>query len=464
MSSARTPVAAVAPHPAAQPAPTVPLARGELLALACSVGLVPLNSTMIAVAIPAIAQDLAAAPGMLMQWLVTSYLLLTIVAQGPSGKLGDRLGHARVLTAGQYVFALGSVIGFLAHTLPLLVAARLLMAVAGAVIMPAAMAMLRLRLPEAQRARAFGAFGAVMGLSAAIGPLVGGEVAARLGWPALFLVNLLPLSLAAGLAWRHRGGRVRVPVERRPARFDILGSLLLGSGLTLVVVAAWTPAHWLPTVGAGLAVLLVFGWWERRAADPVIDLRLFGRPAFAAGCLIIGLQNFAMYALLFELPLVFTRSFGATSAQVGRALLALTLAMVCGSMAGGRVTGRLGARRAALLGTAVALAGGGLLVLLPIDSVAGALPAMVLLGLGLGLSTPAATSALMAAAPARDSGMASAMQGTVRYLGGIGGIALVSAMVTGKDLVAAHQHSASIHAAVLGLALVLAALIPDKGR
>ncbi len=439
------------------------LTRREWVALACSIGLVPLNSTMIAVAIPAIAQDLAAAPGALVQWLVTSYLLVNIVAQSPAGKLGDRWGHARTLALGQLVFALGSVIGFLAHALPLLVAARVLMALGGAIIVPSAMATVRLRVPEAQRARGFGMFGAVMGLSAAIGPLVGGEVAMRFGWSALFLVNIAPLAVAGSLS--RRNGQwpwQQDPATRKVARFDVFGSVLLGMGLTLVVIGARTPSLGLPVVVAGLATLFAFAWWERRVADPVVDLKLFTRRAFAAGTLIVGLQNFAMYALLFELPLVFSHSFGATSAESGRALLALTLAMVLGSGIGGRIAGRFGLRKAAVIGASIALAGGAVLVRLPLTSVMGAFPALVLLGFGLGLTTPAANATLMSAVHAGESGMASAASSTVRYLGGIAGVAVVSAMASGQDLLVAHEQGAVIFALALAIALALAALIPHK--
>lgn len=437
----------------------IPLTGREVIALACSIGLVPLNSTMIAVAIPSIALDLAAAPDTLILWLVTSYLLVNIVALNPAGKMGDRWGYARMLTLGQWVFAIGSVIGFLGHSLPLLATARLLMAVGGAIIVPSAMALVRVRLPASQRAHAFGMFGAVMGLSAAIGPLVGGEIAARLGWSALFLVNIFPLAIAGVLRIRHVSSTELI----HPAsRFDLLGSGLLGAGLALIVIGVRSNSIWFPLLSAGLGLLFLFGWWERYAADPVVNLKLFARREFAAGSLIIGLQNFAMYALLFELPLVFSRSFGASSAETGRVLLALTLAMVAGSVAGGRIAGKFGARKTAVIGALTALAGGVLMAVIPLASVHGVFFELMALGLGLGLSTPAANAALMSAVHPGESGMASAVSSTVRYLGGIAGVAFVSAMVKHGNLLVAHQHSAVIFALALGLALALAIIIPGK--
>lgn len=437
----------------------------ERLSLACSIGLVPLNSTMIAVAIPAIAADWSVSPALLFQWLVSSYLLVNIVAQSPSGKLGDRWGHARMLQLGQLIFALGSVVGFLATTVPVLAAARILMALGGAVMVPAAMASVRIYMPPEKRAKAFGLFGAVMSLSAAIGPLVGGEIASRFGWAALFLVNIIPLAIVGFLEWRTRGRQARAPASdpRLRQRFDFLGSALLGLGLALLVIGARNREGWLPMVSVALVLLTTFGWWERRAKDPVIDMRLLSRRAFAAGVGIVGLQNFAMYALLFELPVVFAQSFQATPAQSGRALLTMTFSMVVGSTLGGHLASRLGPRRAAMTGTTVALLGG-MLLLVPLVGLQSFLPALLLLGLGLGLSTPAANSASMAAAQPHESGMASAASGTIRYLGGVFGVAMVTALASGDDLIHALRVSAVIFVVVLGLAWVLATLIPSSAE
>jgi MFS family permease len=239
-----------------------------------------------------------------------------------------------------------------------------------------------------------------------------------------------------------------------------MGSALLGAGLGLIVTGSRSAAWWLPTVATGVGLLLGFAWWERRAADPVVNLALFKRRAFAAGSLIIGLQNFAMYALLFELPVVFSTVFGASSAQSGRALISLTMAMVIGSVVGGSAAGIFGTRRAALVGTTVAFSGGVLMALGTLTSVNGAVPALMALGLGLGLTTPAANAALMAVAKPSESGMASGASSTVRYLGGIAGVATVSAMVANESLLAAHQHSALLFAMALAMALALAWLIP----
>src|SRR5262249_24984681 len=150
----------------------------------------------------------------------------------------------------------------------------------------------------------FGLFGACMGLAAAIGPLVGGEVTQRFGWRAVFAVNLPVIVVSLLLVKMSRGIYTRPVTDR--LSFDWPGSALLAMGLTVTIVALRTSgsAAWL--VGAAGAVLLiVFPLWERRAASPVIDFSLLKRGAFLGGTLIIALQNMAMYPLLFQLPVFF---------------------------------------------------------------------------------------------------------------------------------------------------------------
>lgn len=436
--------------------PTDPptLSAREITALVLSVALVPLNSTMLAVAIPTIAKDLSVANESLTQALVASYLLVGIVLQSPGGKLGDGIGHGRALGLGQIVFAAGAIVGFAGRSMLLLELSRGLMAAGGAVMVPSAFALVRSRAPEKAQARAFGAFGAVMGLAAAVGPLIGGEIVARLGWPYLFAANAPPVLVAALLA------RSSVKEPRRPMpRFDVLGSLLLGAGLVLAVLGLRSQ-RW-ALVGAGVVVLVAFFGWERRATNPVIDPSLFRTRAFAAGVSVVGLQNVAMYALLFELPLVLSRAFGGDARTSGRTLIALTLAMVAGSLSGSRLVARLGSRGASLVGGALALLG---MIYVGWQTPTGAgdlVPGLVLLGVGIGLSTPAVQTATMAAVDRARSGMAAGVSSTVRYLGGVIGVGVVSTLTAGAvDPLAAHRTAAHLLAVVLVMAILAAAALP----
>jgi MFS family permease len=188
---------------------------------------------------------------------------------------------------------------------------------------------------------------------------------------------------------------------------------------------------------------------------------LFKTRAFAAGVSVVGLQNLAMYALLFELPLVLTRAFGGDARTSGRTLLALTLAMVAGSLSGSRLVTRFGARGASLVGSIVALAG---MVYVGWQTPAGAsdlVPGLVLVGVGIGLSTPAVQTAAMAAVERAKSGMAAGVSSTARYLGGVIGVGVVSTLTSGAaEPLAAHRTAARLLALVLVLAIVAAGAIP----
>jgi MFS family permease len=436
-----------------------PLRTRELGALALSIGLVPLNSTMLAVALPSIATEIGVEAAGLTQWLVAGYLLVGIALQSPAGKLSDAIGQARAIALGQTVFACGAVVGYLAHSVPTLVAARALMAAGGAVIVPSAMATLRVRLAPALRPRAFGRSRAVPPRAAALGPLPGGAPPPRLGWRSLFFVNAPPLAIAAALGW----GAPKVAASGRPLRLDLVGSLLLVTALVLLVGATRAPSTAaIALAGVGVVTVAGFVAWERRARDPVIDFTLFRRRVFAAAVSIIGLQNLAMYALLFALPLVLSRAFGTGSKDAGRTLIAMTVAMVVASFSSGRIVERLGPRATARIGAATAVAGMLTAALTPLSGPRDLIPALVLLGVGLGLTTPPAQASGLDSVPAEKSGMAAGVSSTSRYLGGVAGVALVGGLLGSGDALARYRLAAWIFAGVLSIALAAASALPAR--
>lgn len=437
-----------------------PLILGMMLAAA----LAPLGSTMIAVALPAIGNELGTGDADLTQWLVASYLIAGIALQSPGGKLGDLLGHRRTLLAGLATYALGSALGLALAQLGALVAARILMAAGGAAIVPAAMALIRNHIAPERRARAFGFFGACMGLAAAIGPLLGGELTELFGWRATFAANLpvIGLSLALLLVFGRALPSV-APASVRP-RFDTLGSILLGSGLTLAVVSLRVNSQHALWLGlAGGALLVIFPIWERRVQAPVIEFTLFKNRAFFAGSAIVALHNLAMYSLLFQLPIFFKQVRHVGAHEMGRALLALTLAMVAFSMLGGWLSERIGARTQVLLGSLLALSGLYLLrdpglLLTPQDSV----PGLLLMGAGQGLSAAPSQAAAMAASRRDNSGMAAGVLSTMRYIGGVIGIATLGFLLVDAATIESHQAPAVFYATALTLSAGLALLLPGR--
>jgi MFS family permease len=425
--------------------------------------LMPLNSTMIAVALPDISLEFDQDPSVVAQALVTSYLVAAVVLQSPAGKIGDRLGHSRMLAIGQVLVAAGALLGFLSPSVAALTAARVLMAAGGAVLVPATVALLRHELPPERRGRAFGAFGAVMALAAAVGPLVGGELVSKFGWPSVFVANLPVLVVSATLAGLA-GSSTRVPRAATP-RFDWVGTTLLAAALTSIVLGLRPEgAHTVPFLVVGTALLVPFALWERRSADPVVAFSLFRSAPFTAGTVLIAVQNLVMYALLFEVPLVAHDLLDLGARGTGQVLVSLMLAMVLVSPVAGRLADRVGARTVAVTGSLVAIAGIVALAVTDLTAPVQIAGPLALLGIGLGLTTPAAQSASISAAPGEQAGMAAGIGSTMRYLGGLAGVAVMSLVLdvsrSRSDVLGEHRTLMVVFAGALVVGLLCAMLLP----
>jgi MFS family permease len=337
------------------------------------------------------------------------------------------------------------------------------MAAGGAAIVPATVALLRIELPSERRGRAFGMFGAVMSLAAGIGPVVGGELVRFFGWPSIFAVNLPVIGLSALLAAKRRR---RVEPQNRP-RFDLIGAVLLTTTLTALVLGVETGGTTSAVLlGACSFLLALFVWWERRVADPVVALALFGTLPFTAGSLLLALQNLVLYTLLFELPQVLSSLLAVDSAAIGRLLVAMTAATILASLVAGRLTDRLGARPVAIGGTVSCLMAVGLLAVDDLSSLRPLVLPLALLGLGLGLATPAAQSASLASVPRERSGAAAGVGSTMRYLGGIVGVALLGRLVDlagdRSAVLGEHRVVLGVFAAALVGGLVCAVALPHR--
>lgn len=435
----------------------------RLFSARLTASLMPLNSTMIAVAVPAVAEEFGHSVTTVTQALVATYLITAIALQSPGGKLADRFGQWRVLSLGQAAIAAGALLGLAAPNLAALTVARVLMACGGALVVPATIALLRLELPPERRGRAFGTFGALMALAAAVGPVLGGLLVDAFAWEAAFLANVPVLAVAALV-----GATVPLAVPPSMATsFDWWGSALLTLGLVLVVVGAQgTHTSSLVLLAAGLSALVPFGWWETRTRDPVVDFRLFRSLPFAAGSSLIALQNLVLYALLFELPLVLVDLFELDAQAIGQLLTFLTAAMVAMSLLAGRLTDRWGPRPVAVAGALLCLVG-----LLVLDRSGLSAPGdvripLVLLGAGLGLSSPAAQSASMSGVAPAQSGMAAGMGSTMRYLGAVIGIALLGRLLdldgSRGQVLAEHRTVLAVFAVTLVGSLLCAAVLPRR--
>ena len=297
------------PTGAARPgAPSVAV-RGErliLLTVMLGVFLAPLNSTMIAVALPDIMLDFDIGISRA-GWLITAYLIAMASLQPLAGKLGDSFGHRTMVLSGFSVFGLVSIGAALAPSLPILLVFRVLQAVSAALIVPNGFALLREILPADRRGAGFGLMGAGIAVAAALGPPLGGILVEAGGWRAIFYVNLLLVVPALLIGLKH------LPREKIAAfklEFDVYGAMVLP---TLLVATAWilislSKGANLWVVGFGVPLIVVgavlFGWYEKRHPDPILQLNFFLQKSFSAAAAGIGFANLAMYSLLVSIPLL----------------------------------------------------------------------------------------------------------------------------------------------------------------
>jgi EmrB/QacA subfamily drug resistance transporter len=396
-----------------------------LLTIVLGAMLVPLNSTMIAVALPRLIADFGSTLSSV-GWLVTGYLIAMASLQPVAGKLGDRLGRRTLVLAGLGWFGLSSLGAGLSPDLPLLIAFRIQQAVAGALIFPNGIALLRETAPPGRLGRRLGLVMGALPLAAALGPLVAGLLLAFADWRAIFLVNLPLVVVPLVLGWRSLP---RTPRTSATRSFDVLGGVLLSMFL---LAAAWTLNRGLSSSGVGAAVLacaaaVLFAAQELRHPNPLIQLRLFRDSQFVAANGGVALSNLAMYVTLFALPVLLSRRGGWSGAQVGLVLTTMTLTMTMFASApiGGRLADRYGARLPACAGLAVMTS-----CLVPLALGVTHLSGLAIVfslfgvGAGLGVATVPLQLAAIEAVDVSESGLVAGVFSTSRYLGSIAGISL----------------------------------------
>ena len=428
-----------------------------ILALGLGAGLIPLNSTTIAVALPAIGIHFGADDSLLSQWLIVSYLLVSVLFLSPAGKLGDLWGHGKLLRTGWLMFLIGALIGSVAVSITQLVISRVVMGLGSALLMPSSIAVVRNSVSPEQRAPALGMLAGGLAISAALGPPVGGFLIHHFGWQSVFWLNLPILALSAWLA-----RDLDLPVPEKPdttLRFDWPGSAMLISLLACFVIGvrlSGSAGNLLLLSSSLLAVLFVT--WELRQREPVLDVRLFRIRAFSCAILVIAVQNFGMYGVLFQMPYLLNELYQSPADQVGLMMLVTTAGMAICSPLGGRLASQLTNRWTALLGSLCGLAGmTGLALtsdwslLLPIS------PWLFLVGAGLGLNTGPAQATVLSAVREKDAGMASGALSVMRYLGSITGIALLGFLLAQTQIPGIPRYQLGFQ--IYGSAFLLCALL-----
>ncbi|MBL7258420.1 DHA2 family efflux MFS transporter permease subunit [Paractinoplanes lichenicola] len=402
-----------------------------LAAMALSTLAVGLDTTVLSVALPTLARDLDASTGDL-QWFTTAYLLVLAAALLPAGLLGDRLGRKRLLIGALVLFGAASVACAYAQTSGQLIAARAVLGLGAAVIMPLSGAVLTTLFDNRERGRAMSIWVTASALGIPLGPLLGGWLLDNFWWGSVFLINV-PVVIAGVVALA-----LWLPSSRgESSRIDVAGMLLSAAGLvgiTYGIIEAgsrgWTDPRSLLTIAAGIVLLVVFVLWQRRAASPLVDLALFRNRAFTGGAVLATVASFAMLGLLFSLPQLFSAVGGHDAFGSGIRLLPVIGGLIVGARAGEKLAAALGAR--------LVIAGG--LLAIAVASVLGAQTSattgygyiavwITLTGLGLGLTMPPALNAAIGALTPARAGIGNALLQALRQVGGAVGVAVLGTVL-----------------------------------
>lgn len=413
-----------------------------LLAVCLGVIMVMLDGTVVGIANPSIGKQLGASLSDL-QWVTSGYLLALAVFLITAGKLGDLFGHKRVFLIGVAGFALSSVGIGLSQQLadvfsfisPIgaLIALRVLQGLFGALLQPAALALLRGAFPGEKLNQAMGAWGAIIGLSSAAGPIVGGLLVEKVSWESVFFINA-PVGLVALIM-----GIVIIKENRAEtlARIDWLGVVLLSGAMfaliwTIIKAPAWGWGD-TKTLGflAGFAVLIVlFIAWQSKARQPLVPLSLFRNPSISIGTVLMMMVAFAMFGAMFFLGFFFQGVHGLSPLNAGLRMLPMSAGMIVASPLAGMMIGKVGAKITMAVGLVITAASMFLMSQLTIDAsfFATGLP-FLLLAFGLSPVFVGATEIIVGNAPVELSGVAGGVQQSAMQVGGALGTAILGAVM-----------------------------------
>ncbi|MCF4138139.1 MFS transporter [Streptomyces sp. Tue 6430] len=407
-----------------------------LITVAVGVMMVALDGTIVAIANPAIAKDLGATFAEV-QWITNAYFLALAVSLITAGKLGDRFGHRQTFLIGVVGFAAASGAIGLSDSIALVVTFRVLQGLFGALLMPAALGLLRATFPAEKLNMAIGIWGMVIGASTAGGPILGGVLVEHVNWQSVFFINVpvgvLAVALGAVMLLDHRA-------ENAPRSFDVLGIALLSGAMFCLVWALIKAPEWgwgdgLTWTFIGVSGLLFAGFavWENFVSEPLIPLGLFRSVPLSAGVVLMVMMAIAFMGGLFFVTFYLQNVHGMSPIDAGLHLLPLTGMMIVGSPLAGAMITKVGPR--------IPLAGGMVCVAVAmfgmstLEKGTGSLAMSVwfaLLGLGLAPVMVGATEVIVGNAPMELSGVAGGLQQAAMQIGGSLGTAVLGAVMASK--------------------------------
>jgi EmrB/QacA subfamily drug resistance transporter len=461
--------------PAAAAAEPLALSSGRgrwvIAATVLGSGIAFLDATVVGIALPSIGRDFHGGVGTL-QWVVTGYSLTLAAFLLLGGSLGDRLGRKRVFSIGIVWFAVASAVCGIAPNAGLLIVARVVQGVGGALLTPGSLAILQASFRPEDRARAIGAWSGLGGVAGAAGPLVGGYLIAIGSWRWVFFINLPVSAAVLMITARH------VPESRDPTstgRVDTVGAALAVvflAGLTYGLIEAPTRGWSSPAVVASLVVAAVaapaFLFVEHRRANPMLPLRLFRSRQFSGANAVTFAVYGALGGALFLLPVELQIVKGYSPLESGVALLPLTLVMLAFSARSGALSARIGPRLQMTVGPLIVGAGLALLTRAtdPGSYWTQVFPAVLVFALGLAFTVAPLTSTAMGAAPPEHSGVASAVNNVVARAAGLLAVAVLpllagltgAAALSSTELAGGFRTAMLISGAVCAAGGLLAAL------
>ncbi len=407
---------------------------GILLICSMSLLIVGLDVTIVNVALPRIGRSFHA-PLSGLQWTVDAYTLVLASLLMLSGSTADRLGRRRTFVLGLITFSLGSLLCSMAPNLTTLIIFRMMQAVGGSMLNPVAMSIITNTFTDPrERAQAIGVWGAVVGMSMALGPVVGGFLVSSIGWQSVFWTNV-PIGLAAIALSLRFIPESKAHVARK---VDVPGQsliIVLLASLTFAIIEAprrgWTSSWIVASLGLALSSLLALLYWENRVRVPLIDLRFFRSVPFASATIIAIASFGALGGFLFLNTLYLQDVKGLSALHAGIDTLPMAaMIMICPPISG-RIVGRRGSRFPLLLaGTAMATSSLLLVGLNPSTPFSRLFLAYVVFGLGFGFVNAPITNAAVAGMPRAQAGVAAAIASTSRQVGSTLGVAVVGALVS----------------------------------
>jgi EmrB/QacA subfamily drug resistance transporter len=401
--------------------------------LSLSLVILGIDTSILNVALPTLQDEFDASASKL-QWMVDSYLLVFAGLLLVFGTLGDRYGRKLALQAGVSIFGLASLAAPLASSSGQVITVRAAMGIGAALIMPATLSIIANVFTGAERGKAIGIWAALAAVGIGLGPLAGGLLLEWFPWWSVFMVNV-PFAVAAlALGIRY------VPESRdpRPGSFDLLGAALSTAGFSILVYAiieapekGWTSGLVIGSLAASLVLLGAFVAWERRIAEPMLDLGFFRNARFSVGTAAVSAAFFALLGGIFALTQYLQFAHGYSAIEAGAIMTPMALGLMIGAGSSSKAVARLGTSRvvaAGLFGVALLL---GVTTLWDPSTSAFVLTAWFFgLTLAMGWVMAPATDAVVGAVPAAKSGVASATNTVARMVSGALGVAIIGSLVS----------------------------------